>query len=129
LTHGISDGRIYPTGVYSNSWQIETAMVSDQHLPDKDPVFPATTNLLPNDGRNPKRKIYLINAACCCSEHTPICVTDSTEQLVMQESSFIPDNMKTFELSQSHLYDLVSVHNTITVCYSLATCQEQNKPH
>ena len=83
------DGLIYPTGMYPNSWEIEIVMVSDKHLPDKDHMFLAITNLHSNNWRNPKWKIYFISASCYCFEHTPICVTDSTEWLVTQDSSII----------------------------------------
>ena len=75
----VSEGLIYPTGMYPNSWEIEIAMVSDKHLPDKDHMFLAITNLYSNNWRNPKWKIYFISASCYCFEHTPICVTDSTD--------------------------------------------------
>ena len=94
----------------------------------KDPIFLATTNLLTNDCRYLKLEIYFIYAGCWCFEHTPICVTDSAEWLVTQDSSIIHHNIYTSKLLQSRLYDLVSIHNRIIVCYSLATCQEENKP-
>ena len=40
-----SEGLIYPTGMYPNSWEIEITTVSDKHLLDKDPMFLAITSL------------------------------------------------------------------------------------
>lgn len=97
-------------------------------LATKDPIFLATSNLLTNDCRNLKLEIYFISAGCWCFEHTPICVTDSTEWLVTQDSSIIHHNIYTSKILQSCLYDPVSIHNRIIVCYSLATCQKENKP-
>ena len=101
----------------------EIATVSDQHLPDKDPMF------LTNNWRNLKWKIYFISASCYCFEHIPISIIDSSELLVMQDSSIIHNNIYTSKLFQSRLYDLVSIYNRIIVCYSLAICQEQNRPY
>ena len=56
-------------------------------------------------------------------------IIDSTELLVTQDSSIIHNNIYTSKLFQSRLYDLVSIYNRIIVCYSLAICQEQNRPY
>ena len=86
-------GPYYPNDTYPNSWEIEIVTVSDQHFPDKDPMFLAITNLLTNNWINLKWKIYFISASCYCFEHIPICVTDSTKWLVTQDSGIIHSNI------------------------------------
>lgn len=59
-------------------------------------------------------------------KHTPVCVTNPGEWLVPQDASIVHYHIYSSKLFQSRLYNLLSIHHTIIVGYSLATYQKQN---